>query len=52
MAYYREKTHTDKMPAKTRWIRDLDPPEDAILIYNGIQELYQPQSDACGLTRN
>ncbi len=52
MTYYREKTHTDKMPAETLWIRDLDLPDDVILYTKGFGELYQPQSDTCGLTRN
>ena len=52
MTYYREKTHTDKMPAETGWIRDLDLPDDVILLSKGFEELYQPQSGACGLTRN
>jgi mRNA interferase RelE/StbE len=47
-----KKTHTDKMPAETVWIRDLYLPDDVIPPYKGIEELYQPQSGACGLTRN
>ena len=37
MTYYREKTHTDKMPAETLWIRDLDLPDGVILPYKRIR---------------